>query len=90
MICAVIETFECGEGVECERGLAESINLPQFLKIDFKEKTITGTLPNGLVRTTEIKSMETHVGKLILQGIVLGVVLQLGHRIDFRFDALNF
>ena len=69
VICAVIETFECDEGIACQRGLAESINLPQFLKIDFKKKTITGTLQNGLVRTTEIKNMETHVGKLILQGV---------------------
>ncbi len=69
MICAIMETQECGEGIECERGLAESINLPQFIRIDFEKKTITGTLSNGMARTTEIKRMETHVGKLILQGV---------------------
>ena len=37
MLCAAIETFECGTGVECQHGTAQSINLPQFLKIDFKE-----------------------------------------------------
>ena len=58
VICAVIETFECGEGASCERGLAESINFPQFIKIDFKTKSVTGTLPNGMVRTAEIKYME--------------------------------
>ena len=73
VICAVIETFECGEGASCERGLAESINFPQFIKIDFKTKSITGTLPNGMVRTAEIKHMEAHVGKLILQGADDGV-----------------
>ena len=25
VICAVIETFECDEGIACQRGLAESI-----------------------------------------------------------------
>ena len=69
VICAVIEAYECGEGIECERGLAASINLPQFIRIDFKKKTISGTLPNGMVKTTEIKNMETHVSKLILQGV---------------------
>ena len=51
VICAVTETHECGEGVECERGLAESINLPQFILIDFKKKTISGTLPKAGVST---------------------------------------
>jgi len=69
LVCAVIETYDCNEGIECERGLAGSINLPQFIRIDFKKKTISGTLPNGMVKTTEIKNMETHVGSLILQGV---------------------
>jgi len=69
LVCAVIETNECNEGIECERGLAGSINLPQFIRIDFKKKTISGTLPNGMVKTTEIKNMGTHVGSLILQGV---------------------
>ena len=68
MLCAAIETFECGTGVECQHGTAQSINLPQFLKIDFKEKKISGTRESGEVLTTQIENMEHNNGKLLLQG----------------------
>ena len=68
LLCATIETFECGSGIECRRGTAQSINLPQFLKIDFKEKKISGTWESGEVLTTKIENMERSDGKLVLQG----------------------
>jgi len=68
LLCATIETFECVSGVECKWGTAQSINLPQFLKIDFKEKKISGTRENGEVLTTKIENMEHGNGKLVLQG----------------------
>jgi hypothetical protein len=72
LLCAVIETFDCGPGGECQRGTAESIDIPQFLKISFKEKTISSTPESGPVRTTKIKNMERIDGKLILQGVQNG------------------
>jgi len=68
LLCATIETFECGSGIECQRGTAQSVNLPQFLKIDFKDKKISGTRESGEVLTTEIENMERSDGKLVLQG----------------------
>ena len=68
LLCATIETFECGSGIECQRGTSQSINLPQFLKIDFKDKKISGTRESGEVLTTEIENMERGDGKLVLQG----------------------
>jgi hypothetical protein len=72
LLCAVIETFDCGPGGECQRGTAESIDIPQFLKISFKEKTISSTPESGQVRTTKIQNMERIDGKLILQGVQNG------------------
>lgn len=72
LICAVIETFECGPGVECQRGTAEGIGIPQFLKISFNEKTISSTPGSGKVRTTKIKKVKSIDGKLILQGVQNG------------------
>jgi hypothetical protein len=68
LLCATIETFECGSGIECQRGTSQSINLPQFLKIDFKDKKISGTRESGEVLTTKIENMERSDGKLVLQG----------------------
>ena len=72
LLCAVIETIECGPDSECLRGEAESIDMPAFLKIDFAKKTISGTRQDGTVRTTEIKILERVGGNLILQGVQNG------------------
>ena len=72
LLCAVTETIECTPDGEVLRGEAESIDMPCFLKIDFEKKTISGTLEDGTVRTTEIKGMEQTDGNLILQGVQNG------------------
>jgi hypothetical protein len=72
LIFAAIEIFECAAGGACERVTAESINLPQFLRINFKEKTISGTRGSGEVLITKILDMERFDGKLILQGMENG------------------
>ena len=69
LVCSTIEAFESNPGGECEGGLAQGINLPQFLRIDFKKKTIHGTREDGSELTTPIKSMEQVDGKLILSGV---------------------
>ena len=72
LLCAVIETIEYEPGGECQRGTAESIGIPQFVKINFQEKVISSTPESGPIRTTKIKNMERIEGKLILQGVQMG------------------
>lgn len=72
LICAVIETFECAPGDECQRGGNEYTGIPRFLRIDFKEKKIRRNMEDGKVRTTQIERMTRVGGKLILQGIEEG------------------
>ncbi len=69
VLCAVVETFECAPGAECQRGLAAAINIPQFLRIDFKMNTISATLDDGTVKTTEIKNIVHVDGVTILHGV---------------------
>ncbi|UCD32052.1 MAG: hypothetical protein JSV38_15045 [Desulfobacterales bacterium] len=68
LICAVIETIDCRANGNCQNGTADSINIPQFLKINFKSKTITGKRAEGEAKTTKIENMESSNGNLILQG----------------------
>ena len=35
LLCATIKAIECGPEGECLQGTAESVNLPQFFKINF-------------------------------------------------------
>jgi hypothetical protein len=72
LICATIETLECEPGGKCHKGTAESIDIPQFLKINFKKKIISGTGEDGTVRTTKIENISRIPGKLIIQGVQEG------------------
>lgn len=67
--CAVAETFECAAGTECQRGLAEHINAPEFLLIDVKKKQITGLGESPKQKPTPIGAVERVEGLLILHGV---------------------
>jgi len=69
LLCATIKAIECGPDGECIHGTAESVNLPQFFKIDFMNKMITATKESVNKRTSIIKNKERIDGKLILQGM---------------------
>ena len=68
-ICVIIETSACAPDEECERGTAQSINLPQILNFNFKEKTISGVLKSGEMVSTRIENIMHDDGKLLLQGV---------------------
>ncbi len=68
LLCAITEGIECGPDGECLEVMPEDINIPAFIKIDFKEKKISGTRENGELASTKIDKMVRMDGKLILQG----------------------
>ncbi len=68
LLCAVIEVFDCQVAGDCQRGTADSVNLPQFLKIDVNAKTLSTTEEGEGKRVTPIKNFERVEGHMILQG----------------------
>ena len=68
LLCAVIQIVECGVDGECYPGQPEIANIPRFLKINFKNKTISATEESGRKETSRIKNIERAKGNLILQG----------------------
>ena len=68
LLCASLEAIDCTPGEQCEKGLPEMIGAPQFLRIDFAKKEITGPK-----RTTVIQRMEKSDEQLTLQGSELGM-----------------
>lgn len=68
LICAVVEVIECAPGTECIKGVSENWRFPQFIKIDFKEKLMTGMFQNQKQPTTPIDKVEIQEGLLILHG----------------------
>jgi hypothetical protein len=68
LICALKDNFECGPD-GCERVTSEAINLPQFLRLNFKEKQITTIREGVQVRTTKMERVESQGNNLFLQGV---------------------
>lgn len=73
LICATIETYECVPGGECLEGTPESINAPQFIRLDFSAKIARATRPDGEERTSGIEILKQNEGELILQGVQGGL-----------------
>ena len=68
LICASVDTLSCEPGVACESATADELNVPQFFRVNFDNKTISATRPDGEERLTEMQSMELREGELVLQG----------------------
>jgi hypothetical protein len=69
LLCAVIEVFDCQAGGDCQRGTAESVNLPQFVKVNFAEKTLSTPEQGERKSVTSIIHAESVDGNMILQGV---------------------
>ena len=72
LICAPIVAVECEASGDCGKGTAESINVPQFFRIDIGRKLVTGEGAGGDKRTSAISNVIRNDGALILQGAQLG------------------
>jgi hypothetical protein len=69
LICALIEVIDCASGADCQRGAPESVNLPQFIKLNFTEKTLSTTEAAQKQQSTAIKNIEQFDSRMILQGV---------------------
>ena len=65
LLCVPIAVTECGADGECKRGTAESVNLPQFIRVDLKAMKAHNQETG---RESPIKNVERMNGKMILQG----------------------
>ena len=68
LICALKDDFECGPD-GCERVTSEAINLPQFLRLNFKDKQISTVREGVQVRTTRMERVDSPGNNLFLQGV---------------------
>ncbi len=66
LLCAVTEAVECGFDGTCQRGTAESINVPQFIEVDLAKSELR---EHEGSRTTKIRDHQRAEGRLVLQGV---------------------
>lgn len=69
LLFSVVEVFECIPEGECAERLAESIGMPQFFKINFKNKIISAVSEKEDSRTTKILHINKSDQSIILQGV---------------------
>ena len=68
LLCACMRFIECGSDGDCAEVPAEEIGIPEFLSINFKQKTISAPQMGENQNPSRIENLERIDGKLILQG----------------------
>jgi hypothetical protein len=68
LLISVIRVIECTPEAPCRDVPPASVQLPQFLKIDFTKRTIRPATADDETPATAIERQEVVDGKLILQG----------------------
>jgi hypothetical protein len=73
LLCACMRIVQCTPDGNCVQVSAEDIGLPEFLSMNFEQKTVAA-LPRGENQPpSRIKNMERIYRKLIIQGVEEGV-----------------
>lgn len=72
MICSAGQAKICFETGECYAASPWELNLPEFVIIDLKKKSISTTKASGLERSTKFSAVEKDDELIYLQGIDSG------------------
>jgi hypothetical protein len=65
LLCVPITINECGPDGECKRVTADSVNLPQFLKVDVKAQKVHS---EETQRVSPFERVQHLNGRMIIQG----------------------
>ena len=73
LMCSCMRIIECGPDGQCKEVTAEDLGIPQFLRINFEQKTISAPQWGESQPPSPIENLEHIDGKLILQGAEDGI-----------------
>ncbi len=69
MLCVPGSVSHCVIDAGCTYELPEDENIPQFIEVDLRRKTLTTTQASGEDRSTPIQSQKRQDGYIYLQGV---------------------
>jgi hypothetical protein len=69
ILCTAVQATTCTPEGECKSSPPWNLNIPQFLEINLKDKTVATTKASGENRASALKSVLRADGLIILQGI---------------------
>ena len=72
LICAPMIAHQCIEQEKCSSGTPESVDIPQFFRIDLKKRIAIGEDASNQQRISKISNVENSEQTLILQGTQSG------------------
>lgn len=72
MLCVPGDVSYCAADIGCKTELPEDKNIPEFIEVDLKRKTLATTKASGEGRSTPIGSQQRQDGHIYLQGVENG------------------
>lgn len=72
LLCAPVDVAECLIGPDCSPATLEAANVPHFIRVDFKAKTLSGRDHEGDDESTAIQNVRNSDGETVLQGAESG------------------
>ena len=69
LLCAAFDLTACVDGVTCANGEARTFDMPEFMTVDFKEKSIHADYDGGKTADSPFKNFQTTESQLIIQGV---------------------
>ena len=68
LLCTVMQATQCTPDGECRSDHPWDLNIPQFLDVDLKAKTVTTTKASGQNRSSPIGNLARAGGLIVIQG----------------------
>jgi hypothetical protein len=72
LLCTAVQATLCTDDGDCVIDNPAELNIPQFLELNLKDKTISTTKASGENRSTPIRTLLRENGLIILQGVEMG------------------
>ena len=72
LLCTPVQVTVCTTDGECDSQNPWELNIPQFLELDLKGKSMSTTKASGENRSTPMRTLERDNGLIFIQGIEQG------------------
>ncbi|HET9795420.1 MAG TPA: hypothetical protein VFS34_13285 [Thermoanaerobaculia bacterium] len=69
ILCTAVQATACYSGGDCEITPPWNLNVPQFIEINFNDKTLSTTKASGENRSTPFRTFLREDGQVYLQGV---------------------
>ena len=72
LLCTAVQATLCTDASDCIIENPCDLNIPQFLEVNLKDKTVATTKASGENRATPIRTLLREDGLIVLQGVEAG------------------